>query len=321
MGNNRHSDLSANATIREAIRRIALKGIVNRSTGSVRGTGRVSGYVAKIHNDESDELFGTIDVQEYVQLAVDESDEMQMGYHEGVLLSAIQDNSKGYVIVPKLYSEVLVSRDPDTGTEYVSMYSHVDLIQLDAHETISIGVKEREEWEDSEDSPDIDELEETGVFSNTTYVKDSITSEVHKERDSHISKTELTGEKLTVNVDDEQTTVEMDKQQIHMKRENAEITVTSDKIEEKVGSTTITTENGKVHLGSTSGTDNAVLGKELAGVLSELVQYLGQMMTPTMMGPQPPANVVASFISLKAKIDAFKASQSGFLTQKVMVQK
>lgn len=321
MGNNRHSDLSANATIREAIRRIALKGIVNRSTGSVRGTGRVSGYVAKIHDDESDELFGTIDVQEYVQLAVDENDEMQMGYHEGVLLSAIQDNSKGYVIVPKLYSEVLVSRDPDTGTEYVSMYSHVDLIQLDAHETISIGVKEREEWEDSEDSPDIDELEETGVFSNTTYVKDSITSEVHKEKGSHISKTELTGEKLTVNVDDEQTTVEMDKQQIHMKRENAEITVTSDKIEEKVGSTTITTENGKVHLGSTSGTDNAVLGKELAGVLSELVQYLGQMMTPTMMGPQPPANVVASFISLKAKIDAFKASQSGFLTQKVMVQK
>ncbi len=121
--------MNSNAIIRDAIRRIALKGIVNNATGAVRGTGRVSGYVAKIHDDESDELFGTIDVQEYVQLAVDENDEMQMGYHEGVLLSAIQDNSKGYVIVPKLYSEVLVSHDSDSGTEYVSMYSHVDLRQ------------------------------------------------------------------------------------------------------------------------------------------------------------------------------------------------
>jgi len=317
----KHSDLGANATIREAIRKIALRGIVNNSTGAVRGTGRVSGYVAKIHDDESDELFGTIDVQEYIQLAVDEGGDMQMGYHEGVLLSAIQDNSKGYVIIPKLYSEVLVSRDSDSGTEYVSMYSHVDLIQLDAHETISIGVKEREEWEESEDSPDIDELEETGVFSNTTYLKDSINSEVHGAKDSHITKTEMTGEKMSVSVDDGQTTVEMDKEQIHVKRENAEVTIKTDKIVEQVGNTSITTENSKVYLGSTSGTDNAVLGKELATILSEMAQLLGQMMTPTMMGPQPPANVVPNFIALKAKIDAFKAGQNGFLTQKVMVQK
>lgn len=321
MSKNKHSDLGANATIRDAIRKIALRGIVNNSTGAVRGTGRVSGYVAKIHDDESDELFGTVDVQEYIQLAVDESGDMQMGYHEGVLLSAIQDNSKGYVIIPKLYSEVLVSKDSDSGTEYVSMYSHVDFIQLDAHETISIGVKEREEWEESEDSPDIDELEETGIFTNTTYLKDSINSEVHGAKDSHITKTEMTGEKMTASIDDDQTTVEIDKEQIHMKRENAEVSIKTDEIVEEVGSSSITIEDGTVHLGSTSNTDNAVLGKELATILSELSQYLGQMMTPTMMGPQPPANVVASFISLKAKIDAFKAGQNGFLTQKVMVQK
>lgn len=321
MGNNRHSDLGANATIRDAIRKIALRGIVNSSTGAVRGTGRVSGYVAKIHTEEDDELCGTVDVQEYVQLAVDEGGEMEMGYHEGVLLSAIQDNSKGYVIIPKLHSEVLISRDADTGTEYVSMYSHVDLIQLDSHEKISIGVKEREEWEESEDSPDVEELEETGIMTNTTYLKDSITTEVHKAKDSHISKSQLTGEKLTLSIDDEQTIAEMDKEQVHVKRDAAEVTVTKDKIVEKVGSTSITTENGKVHLGDTSNTDNAVLGKELATILSEFAQLLGQMLTPTMMGPQPPANVLANFISLKAKIDAFKAGQNGFLTQKVMVQK
>ena len=82
----------------------------------------------------------------------------------------------------------------------------------------------------------------------------------------------------------------------------------------------MTVENGCVSLGSTSGTDNAVLGTELATILSDLLQYIGQVMTTTMMGPQPPVNV-ASFIALKAKIDAFKSTQSGFLTKKVMIQK
>jgi hypothetical protein len=320
MSKNKHPDLSSNQTIREAIQKIAWKGMVNRDTGAIKGTAKVTGYVAKINTDG--DLAGTIDVQEYVTLAVEETEETKMGYHEGVLLSAIQDNSKGYVIVPKMYSEVIVSQDPDTGQEYVSMFSHVDMIQMDSHESITIEVKEREEFDESdEEAPDVDELEETGVMSKTTYLKDSIVTEVHKEKDTHISKTTLTGESVTTTVDDEQTSFEMDKDKIHFKRENAETTIKTDKIEEKVGSSSVTIEDGKVHLGSTSGTDNAVLGKELATILSDLCGFLGQMMTPTMMGPQPPANMMGNFISLKAKIDAYKASQSGFLTQKVMVQK
>lgn len=320
MSKNKHPDLSSNQTIREAIQKIAWKGMVNRDTGAIKGTAKVTGYVAKINTDG--DLAGTIDVQEYVTLAVEETEETKMGYHEGVLLSAIQDNSKGYVIVPKMYSEVIVSQDPDTGQEYVSMFSHVDMIQMDSHESITIEVKEREEFDESdEEAPDVDELEETGVMSKTTYLKDSIVTEVHKEKDTHISKTTLTGESVITTVDDEQTSFEMDKDKIHFKRENAETTIKTDKIEEKVGSSSVTIEDGKVHLGSTSGTDNAVLGKELATILSDLCGFLGQMMTPTMMGPQPPANMMGNFISLKAKIDAYKASQSGFLTQKVMVQK
>lgn len=320
MSKNKHPDLSSNQAIREAIQKIAWKGMVNRDTGAIKGTAKVTGYVAKINTDG--DLAGTIDVQEYVTLAVEETEETKMGYHEGVLLSAIQDNSKGYVIVPKMYSEVIVSQDPDTGQEYVSMFSHVDMIQMDSHESITIEVKEREEFDESdEEAPDVDELEETGVMSKTTYLKDSIVTEVHKEKDTHISKTTLTGESMTTTVDDEQTSFEMDKDKIYFKRENAETTIKTDKIEEKVGSSSVTIEDGKVHLGSTSGTDNAVLGKELATILSDLCGFLGQMMTPTMMGPQPPANMMGNFISLKAKIDAYKASQSGFLTQKVMVQK
>ena len=53
-----HSDLSQNQTIREAIRKIALRGLVDPSTNTVHDTGRVTGYVCKIHSDESDEQIG-----------------------------------------------------------------------------------------------------------------------------------------------------------------------------------------------------------------------------------------------------------------------
>ena len=318
MSRSKNLDLSSNQVIREAIKKIAWRGMVNHDTGAVLGTGKITGYVAKI-NTEGD-LAGTIDVQEYVSLPVDDNG-TKMGYHEGVRLSAIQDNSNGYVVIPKMYSDVIVSEDPETGVEYVSMFSHVDMIQLDSHESVVVEVKEREEFDEmDEEAPDVQDLEETGVMSKTTYLKDSVTTEVHNAKDSHASASTLTGEKLTVSVDDEQTTLEMDATQIHTKRENAESTMTSDQIVDKVGSSSVTIEDGVVHLGNTSGTDNAVLGTELAAILSDFLSYMGQMMTTTMMGPQPPINM-SSFIALKAKVDAYKASQSGFLTKKVMVQK
>lgn len=319
MSKNKHPDLSNNQTIREAIQKIAWRNMINRDTGAVNGTSKITGYVAKINTEG--ELAGTIDVQEYVTLPIEETEDTKMGYHEGVLLSAIQDNSKGYVVIPKMYSEVLVSQDPDTGAEYVSMFSHVDLIQLDSHESVVVEVKEREKFnETDEESPDVHELEETGVYSKTTYLKDSITDEVHNSKDAHASSSTLAGDKLSISIDDDATSVEIDKANIYAARDNASVLVKSDKIVNKVGSSSTTVEDGTVYLGSTSGTDNAVLGKELATILSEFLGYLGQMMTTTMLGPQPPINM-ASFVALKAKVDAYKAGQSGFLTKKVMVQK
>lgn len=315
----KHPDISNNRTIREAIQKIAWRNIMNRETGALKGTGKISGYVAKI-NTEGD-LAGTIDVQEYITLPIEETEDTKIGYHEGVLLSALQDNSNGYVIVPKMYSEVLVSQDPDTGAEYVSMFSHVDMIQLDSHESVVVEVKEREEFNETDgDAPDIDELAETGVLSKTTYLKDSITTEVHQSKSAHASTTTLTGEKLTVSIDDDETSFEMDKSQVNLKRDKAESTMTSSEIVNKVGKSSVTVKDGTVYLGDTQNTDSAVLGRELAGVLSDFLGYMSQMMTTTSLGPQAPINL-ASFIALKAKVDAYRASSSGFLTKKVQVQK
>lgn len=318
MSKNKRPDLSSNQVIRDAIRKIAWHGLINPD-GVLKDTGKVTGYVAKIHTDG--ELAGTVDVQEYYSLSMEETEDKKIGYHEGVYLSALQNNSKGLLIIPKLYSEVTISIDPETKTEYVSMFSHVDVIQLDSHDTITVGVTEREEFNESdENSPDIQDLEETGVFSKTTYVKDSITTEVQGEDDANHTKHLMDSEKVETIVGDDKSSMMMDQEQIHLKHNKAETILDEDQHLSQFGSSKVKIEDGTVYLGSDSGTDDAVLGVELATILSELVGYLGQIMTPTMMGPQPPANM-ASFISLKAKIDAFKSSHSGFLTKKVQVQK
>lgn len=321
------TDHSSNEMIREAIRAIALKGVVNSQTGAVRGTSKVTGYVVKIHSDESDELFGTIDVQEYADWSIAESEDAKIGYHEGVLLTAIQKDNQGYIIIPKLYSDVLVSKDPETNNEYVTMFSHVDLIQLDSHEKIMVGVREREEYKpDDENAPDIHELELTGIQTTTEYTKDlSKTAAVTDENAEHVA-TQIIGndpnDGLEIKHDvSGKSTATMTEDDIVLEHDKANITLDDSQAKMEMGKSAVIAEDGTVYVGSKSGTDDAVLGQQLATILSDLVGYLGQMMTPTMMGPQPPANVLASFIALKAKIQSFASSHSGFLTKKVQIQK
>lgn len=321
------TDHSSNEMIREAIRAIALKGVVNRQTGTVRGTSKVTGFVAKIHTDERDELFGTIDVQEYPNWSVAESEDAKIGYHEGVLLTAIQKDDQGYIIIPKLHSDVLVSKDPETGNEYVTMFSHVDLIQLDSHEKIFIGVREREEYKpDDENAPDIHELELTGIESTTEYTKDLAKTVVTTDANAEHVVTQVLGndpdDGLEIKHDvSGKSTATMTEDDIVLEHDKANMTLDNSQAKLEMGKSSVTVEDGTTYVDSTSGTDDAVLGQQLATILSDLVGYLGQMMTPTMMGPQPPANVLASFISLKAKIQSFASSHSGFLTKKVQIQK
>lgn len=321
------TDHSSNEMIREAIRAIALKGVVNRKTGTVRGTARITGFVAKVHTDESDELFGTIDVQEYPDWSVAESEDAKIGYHEGVLLTAIQKNDQGYIIIPKLHSDVLVSKDPETGNEYVTMFSHVDLIQLDSHEKVFVGVREREMYNPyDENSPDVHELALTGVSATTEYTKDAVKTKAVTDPASAHTATQVIGKDLVEGLEIKhdvsgKSSSVIKEDSVVLEHGKAKVELDDSHAVMEMGKSSVTAEDGTVYVGSKSNTDDAVLGQQLASILSDLAGYLGQMMTSTMMGPQPPANMLSNFISLKAKIQSFASSHSGFLTKKVQIQK
>lgn len=317
---NKISALQGNQIIAEAIKMIANRGIVNPKTGIVKNTGKVTGYVAKIHTDG--ELAGTIDVQEYIGIAHDNNDELKIGYHEGVYLSAIQDNSNGMVIIPKLYSDVVVTVDPETMNEYVTMFSHVDCIQLDSHETITVGVREREDFdENDEESPDVHELELTGAQSQTTYNKESITSSVQdKDGGSNVtSRLQNTDEILDV-VGKDKTSFHMTQEEVELKRDSAKINMTKDEIVSNVSGNKVKIDKKVVYLGGDSGTEHAVLGETLCDTLISLLDAIIQIKTTTQLGPQPPLNI-AQFIQMKAQITQYKGAISGFLTKVVEIKK
>lgn len=298
MNARKNTRIGSTQTIGDAIKKIALHGVVS-SSGAVTGTARTSGYVAKVHTSEDDDLIGTVDVQEYIANSISNSSGAQ-GYHEGVYLSALQNNDSGLVIVPKQYSEVVIAADPATKREYVVMVSHVDVIQLESHEEVSIGVTETEEFDvTDEDGPDVDELEATGNATHTSYTKSSaITSSVSTD----------TGSSETITPSS-----------ITLTHEDSSVTLDDSKVELKQSDETVTVQGDGVYVGSTSSTEHAVLGESLADILMEMLEYISQITTSTMLGTQPPINV-ASFISLRAKISAYKSATTNFLTDKVNIQ-
>lgn len=321
MGKDKNLSIDSNQVIRDSIEKIAHHRLLD-SRNVVKGTRKITGFVVKINTEG--ELAGTIDVQEYlsdVNTSAYNNSDIKPGYHKGVYLSALQDNSNGFLIVPKLYSDVVVFEDPATLRKYVTLFSHVDIVQLDSHDTITLGVREREAYDvNDEDGKTVEELEDTGVFSKTTYTKNSITSEVQDEDEENHSQFVINGEKIESTIGDDKSSMTLEQKQIHLKHDKAETILNDEYHLSQFDGSKVKIESGTVYIGNDTNTDDAVLGTELAGILSELVGYIGQIMTTTMMGPQPPLNV-ASFISLKTKIDSFKASHNGFLTNKVQIQK
>lgn len=293
----------SNRLIYEAIRKIAMHKIVNPSTGVIKSTERKTGIVAKIHDDPNDELCGTVDVQEYGYDFVDNKD-LQQGYHEGVYISAIQNNEAGAYVMPMLYSDVVIMTDPTTLKEYVILVSHVDIVHLDSHKEISIGVTETKAYDTSSDStPEFDELEKTGLDAHLKFTKTDITQQVTGKSSSSISKItenniELTHEKSTINIQKESLKSAVDKSSMEIKSDSEILT------------------SKKILLGDENAKYSAVLGEKLADVLIEFLNYMSQVKTTTQLGPQPPLNL-ASFISLKAKVQSYKNSVSGFLSKTV----
>ena len=302
--NQQFNDLSANEAIYEAIRQIALHKLVNPKNNVIKNTSRISGYVTKIHIDENDELYGTVDVQEYNDsLANNQAKDegLPVGLHEGVFLSAIQNNDNGLITIPYLNSDVVIATDPDTLKEYVVAYSHADTVQIDTHTKTIIGVTETKEFEESEDSPDVDQLEKTGLHAHTEYTKEHAKTEVAKS-----------------DKNEEKSIFEVTADQIKAQHDKAQIVLDAKEILAKYNAREIVINDKGVYLGSGKATEPAVLGNQLATILIDWLGALSSMLTPTMMGPQPPANV-AKFVALQSKINSYKAATSGFLSKTVKV--
>ena len=302
--NQQFNDLSANEAIYDAIRQIALHKLVNPKNNVIKNTSRISGYVTKIHTDENDELYGTVDVQEYNDsLANNQAKDegLPVGLHEGVFLSAIQNNDNGLITIPYLNSDVVIATDPDTLKEYVVAYSHADTVQIDTHTKTIIGVTETKEFEESEDSPDVDQLEKTGLHAHTEYTKEHAKTEVAKS-----------------DKNEEKSIFEVTADQIKALHDKAQIVLDAKEILAKYDAKEIVINDKGVYLGSGKATEPAVLGNQLATILIDWLGALSSMLTPTMMGPQPPANV-AKFVALQSKINSYKEATSGFLSKTVKV--
>ena len=186
--------------IKSAINAIAKNGITDPN-GAIRGTQKIIGYVCAIHEDG--ELAGTIDVQEY-NFEPDEYINKGTRHHKGVLLSAIQENEDGVWIVPMMFSDVMIVRNPTDGHEYVIMYSHAKKIQWKAHEDIEIGVTEVEDFVETDDGLDKDynELEPTGNKTSTHYNSTSIIDKVTSKDDEQGFTEEKTATQKTITVGD-----------------------------------------------------------------------------------------------------------------------
>ena len=201
------SDKSNQLLIREAIRKIALGRSmerINLAPGGMSGIGTarmIHGYVAKIHDNPSDEEFsdygGTIDVGEYP----DETASAEPVIHKGVLLSAATNSEGGFLIVPALFSDVTIFMDAATRYAYVVNFSHVDILRLNARTETVIGVTEMEELDPENDSsPDYDELETTGNETSTHYTPTAVTTTVRNDKDKEAT-TVIDAESITHTAD------------------------------------------------------------------------------------------------------------------------
>lgn len=273
--------------IREAIRKIALGRSIDRVDMSHCGTGGVGtarlihGYVAKINNEE-DEYLGTIDVGEFP----DETASPEPIIHKGVLLSGLQDNSGGFLIIPTLFSDVTIVTDAATKYAYVVNFSHADFIQILSHTESVIGVAETEELDaENNDSPDYDQLEKTGNESFTRYTAEAIHT-------------------LVKNKKDKQAEITVEPESIAQKVDKSQFNQTTEKLEQNVNGTSVVVADKKVTIGSEDASEPLVLGNQLAQLMLDFITECSKIMTPTLMGTMPAVNS-PNFPSLASKIQKF----------------
>lgn len=286
-----------------AVNAVIGKKVLDRN-GIPRGTQRVSGYVQKIHDDETDELYGTIDVQEFQQ-------DYPSGFHEGVLISAISQSKTGMTAVPCLYSEVIIVQDPMTKKEYVTMFSHVDLIQQKSHKEVMVGVVETEEFQEGDDGDDVHELKETGVSAVTNYTKDNIIDTVKtKDGDCTVTQTfdSIVGK---VHSDNGDCTITQTSDGYKIEAKDSVITIKSDgAIDVKGNNITVNADDITINGGSNNGLIKiAELTSKINGFISEFNSHTHKV--PGVMGGS------ASTISATPDVPASNLNKSDYEDTKV----
>ena len=230
---------------RDFIQQTALRGQLDPE-GNLIGTRKITGYVAKIHEDG--DLKGTIDVQEFNYDSGDQEFD-GAGYHEGVKLCATQTNEGGVLIVPLMFSEVVITQNPSDQDEYVIAWSHAKAVQLSSHETIHFGVTGYKDFVETDDGleKDYNELEETGKKTSTDYTAESIKDEITVDGDGLVQ--EKTAEKKTIAVGDTKITIDGSKVTIETSG-NVTFKVGGSTIEEKDGTVDIKTDTANIKTSS-----------------------------------------------------------------------
>ncbi|MBS6574754.1 hypothetical protein [Parabacteroides goldsteinii] len=292
MEKNYSNNINNQRIIGEAIRKIALGRSLERidmSPGGIGGIGTarmVHGYVCKIHDSPKDEEFkfyaGTIDVREYP----DETASSESITHKGVLLSGAKDNNGGFLILPTLFSDVTIIIDAATRNSYVMNFSHANVIQINSHTAVNIGVTETDDLNpEDENAPDYDKLEHTGNETSTQYTANTVITYA-KDKKGKKASIDIEPEKITQNVD------------------NSNINQTAEKVEQNVNGTSVIVSDKKITIGSEDATEPLVLGNQLAQLMLEFLTECSKITTPTLMGTMPAINI-PNFTSLTSKIKTF----------------
>ena len=236
--------LGKGSEFKRAIKASAREGLFDQR-GATYGTSKILGYVCAIHDmdDEDEKLRGTVDVQEYNC----EDEDTEIGFHGGVLLTAVQNNKSGCFIIPQLFSDVVICQDPSTLEEYVIMYSHVSIVENNVHDKITNVVTEYEDFVEYDDigvEKDYDELEETGNKSTITQTATGFVESI-VDPDGNELKTERTSQNKTITVGD--TKIFIDGENVTIETSgNVKFTVGKSEIDAKDGTIDIKTDTANV---------------------------------------------------------------------------
>ena len=253
----------------EAVQNVSRKRLTDRN-GVLRGTAKVNGYVTFIHDDPKDDLYGTVDVQEYGYT----EEEYPEGLHEGVLLSTVPDDDKGFYIVPLLLSDVVIVTEPVSPfREFIFSYSRVNIVHFHGHEQITIGVDEINKEQKIEDLESIADLKNSGNSSITQYEKDKIVHTVIKNNDvacfvslDDTGHVRISGKNITVDAEEK-------------------VMINNAKTVDIKAKQGITLDAKSIQLNN--GSEKMVLGNKLVSQLQSLCSAISSLTVTTPSGPFP----------------------------------